>query len=89
MLVTTQDANRLIADVWFARADFAHDHGPIIEGLVRGIFDAMEKLKDQDAKKKVSELMAAGYNIPAVGRAVDAGRCPQHQLGRELPVLHQ
>jgi NitT/TauT family transport system substrate-binding protein len=65
LLVTTQDANRLIADVWFARADFARDHGPIIEGLVRGIFDAMEKLKSQDAKKKVSELMAAGYNIPA------------------------
>ncbi len=64
MLVTTQDANRLIADVWFARADFAKDKGPIIEGLVRGIFDAMEKLKDQGAKKKVSELMAAGYNIP-------------------------
>jgi NitT/TauT family transport system substrate-binding protein len=65
MLVTTGDANRLIADVWFARADFARDHGPIIEGIVRGIFDAMEKLKEQDAKKKVSELMAAGYNIPS------------------------
>jgi NitT/TauT family transport system substrate-binding protein len=65
MLVTTGDANRLIADVWFARADFARDHGPIIEGIVRGIFDSMEALKSQDAKKKVSELMAAGYNIPA------------------------
>jgi len=64
MLVTTQDANRLIADVWFARADFARDHGPIIEGLARGIFDAMERLKEQSEKKKVSELMAAGYNIP-------------------------
>jgi NitT/TauT family transport system substrate-binding protein len=65
MLVTTQDANRLIADVWFARADFARDHGPILEGLARGIFDGMERLKDQTEKKKVSELMAAGYNIPA------------------------
>jgi NitT/TauT family transport system substrate-binding protein len=65
MLVTTQEANRLIADVWFARADFARDHGPILEGLARGIFDAMERLKDQAEKKKVSELMAAGYNIPA------------------------
>ena len=64
MLVTTQDANRLIADVWFARADFARDHGPIIEGLARGIFDAMERLKEQSEKKRVSELMAAGYNIP-------------------------
>ncbi len=65
MLVTTQDANRLIADVWFARADFARDHLPIIEGLTRGIFDAMERLKQQPEKKKVSELMAAGYSIPA------------------------
>jgi outer membrane protein OmpA-like peptidoglycan-associated protein len=64
LLVTTQDANRLIADVWFARADFARDHGPILEGLVGGIFDAMERLKQQAEKKKVSELMAAGYNIP-------------------------
>ncbi len=45
MLVTTQTANKLIADVWFARADFAKDHPGIIEGLVRGIFDAMEELK--------------------------------------------
>ena len=89
MLVTTQDANRLIADVWFARADFARDHGPILEGLVRGIFDAMERLKEQPEQKKVSELMAAGYNIPAVRCALHARRCPQHQLGRELPVLHQ
>ncbi len=65
MLVTTQDANRLIADVWFARADFARDHGPILEGIVRGIFDAMERLKQQSEKIKVSELMAKGYNIPA------------------------
>src|SRR5262249_28417543 len=26
ILVTTQQANKLIADVWFARADFAKDH---------------------------------------------------------------
>lgn len=64
MLVTTQEANRLIADVWFARADFARDHEPVLEGIVRGIFDAMEELKKDDARKTVSELMAAGYNIP-------------------------
>ena len=52
MLVTTQEANRLIADVWFARADFARDHGPIIEGIVRGIFDAMERLKDQSREEE-------------------------------------
>jgi ABC-type nitrate/sulfonate/bicarbonate transport system substrate-binding protein len=62
MLVTTQTANRLIADVWFARADFAQDHPDKIEGIVRGIFDAMEELKTESAKAKVAQLMADGYN---------------------------
>src|SRR5216117_2587862 len=61
LLVTTQTANKLIADVWFARADFAKDHPDIVEGMVRGIFDAMEALKTQEA----TQLMAAGYSIPA------------------------
>jgi NitT/TauT family transport system substrate-binding protein len=65
LLVTTQQANHLIADVWFARADFARDHTPILESLMRGIFDAMVRLKEQPERQKVAELMAAGYNIPA------------------------
>ena len=65
LLVTTQTANKLIADVWFARADFAKDHPDIIEGLVRGIFDAMEALKTQEAKQQAARLMAEGYSIPA------------------------
>ena len=65
MLVTTQTANRLIADVWFSRADFAQDHPDKIEAIVRGIFDSMEELKSETGKAKAAELMAAGYNIPA------------------------
>jgi ABC-type nitrate/sulfonate/bicarbonate transport system substrate-binding protein len=75
MLVTTQTANRLIADVWFARADFAKDHGDKVEGIVRGIFDAMEELKTEGAQAKVAQLMADGYNIPAtdtLGMLADA-----------------
>jgi NitT/TauT family transport system substrate-binding protein len=64
MLVNTQTANKLIADVWFARADFAKDNGAIIEGLVRGIFDSMEALKTQEAKTQAARLMATGYSIP-------------------------
>ena len=64
MLVNTQTANKLIADVWFARADFAKDHPQIIEGMVRGIFEAMEALKSQDTKAQAAKLMAAGYSIP-------------------------
>ena len=65
MLVTTQTANRLIADVWFARADFAKDHPDKIEAIVRGIFDAMGDLKSENARKEVAQLMADGYTIPA------------------------
>ncbi|MBM4088436.1 MAG: hypothetical protein FJ276_03260 [Planctomycetes bacterium] len=65
MLVTTQTANKLIADIWFARADFAKDRPDIIEGLVRGIFDAMEALKTDQAKADTAKLMAAGYGMPA------------------------
>jgi NitT/TauT family transport system substrate-binding protein len=75
VLVTTSTANKLIADVWFARADFAKDNPDIMEGLARGIFDAMEDLKAQDAKQKVAKLMATGYSIPesdALGMLGDA-----------------
>ena len=66
MLVNTLTANKLIADVWFARADFARDHRDICEGLVRGIFDAMETLyDDQSAQDRASVLMGAGYELPA------------------------
>jgi NitT/TauT family transport system substrate-binding protein len=65
MLVNTQTANKLIADVWFARADFAKDHPDKIEALVRGIFDSMEELKKEDRKAEAARLMAEGYNIPA------------------------
>ncbi len=75
MLVNTTTANKLIADVWFARADFAKDHPDIIEGLVRGIFDGMEALKSDASKATAAKLMAAGYSIPesdALGMQGDA-----------------
>jgi NitT/TauT family transport system substrate-binding protein len=65
MLVTTQTANKLIADVWYARADFAKDHPDICEGLVRGIFDSMVELKADGEQGKVANWMGAGYSMPA------------------------
>jgi len=65
LLLSTGTANKLIADVWFARADFAKDHHNIIEGLVRGIFDSMESIKDDNEKNKLVQWMAEGYNMPA------------------------
>jgi NitT/TauT family transport system substrate-binding protein len=63
MLVNTGTANKLIADVWFARADFAKDHPGIIEALVRGIFDGMEDMKNDAKKQQCAKLMAQFYNI--------------------------
>ena len=65
MIVSTLTANKLIADVWFARADFANENKEICEGLVRGIFDAMTELNTEAGKKSVSELMADGFGLPA------------------------
>ncbi|HEX2750700.1 MAG TPA: phosphate ABC transporter substrate-binding/OmpA family protein [Verrucomicrobiales bacterium] len=64
LLVSTATANKLIADVWFARGDFARDHADICEGLARGIFDGMAKIKTDDGKKQAAALMAKLYSIP-------------------------
>jgi NitT/TauT family transport system substrate-binding protein len=65
LLVTTATANKLIADVWFARADFARDNPEIIEGIVRGIFDSVVALKTEAEKQKVAKWMADGFGLPA------------------------
>jgi ABC-type nitrate/sulfonate/bicarbonate transport system substrate-binding protein len=65
MLVSTQTANRLIADVWFARADFARDNPEVIEGLVRGILDAVDELKTDASKQAVGKMMDEFYSLPA------------------------
>jgi NitT/TauT family transport system substrate-binding protein len=75
MLVDTATANKLIADVWYARADFAKDHPDLIEGIVRGIFDSVESLKDQAEQQKVAGWMATGFAIPqdeCMGMLADA-----------------
>ncbi|MCC6154705.1 MAG: OmpA family protein [Candidatus Hydrogenedentes bacterium] len=64
LLVTTATANKLIADVWFARADFAKDHPDICEGLVRGIFEGMEMAKTDEGKQQAAGYMSKLYNIP-------------------------
>ena len=65
LLIATNTANKLIADVWFARADFGRDHPEIIEGLVRGIFDATEELQQDANKAKVGPMMDAFYKLEA------------------------
>ena len=69
LLISTATANKLIADVWFARADFGRDNPDIIEALVRGIFDATEELKTDQNKDTVSSMMDTFYSLdPGTGK---------------------
>lgn len=75
LLVSTATANKLIADVWFARADFARDNPDICEGLVRGIFAGMEKMKTEEGRKQAAAHMSKLYSIPeadTLGMLADA-----------------
>ncbi|MBZ5496674.1 MAG: OmpA family protein [Acidobacteriia bacterium] len=47
ILSSTKDANKLIADVYAVRADFVRDHPEVVEGLVSGIFEGMDIIKDK------------------------------------------
>ena len=77
ILTTTGEANKLIADVWVARADFAKDHPEIIEGLVAGIFDGMRRSEGRHEE---------GPGLPVDGRGLrhDRGRGQGH--GKSTPT---
>jgi NitT/TauT family transport system substrate-binding protein len=78
MLVNTATANKLIADVWFSRADFARDNPDIIEGIVRGILDAVTELKDEAKQRDAAKLMDDVFSLPpgsAQGMLADAHWC--------------
>ncbi|NLI78819.1 MAG: OmpA family protein [Candidatus Riflebacteria bacterium] len=63
VLTTTAEANRLIADVYAVRADFAKDHPEVVKGLVGGIFEGMALLKNGANKAKAFQWMADGYGM--------------------------
>jgi ABC-type nitrate/sulfonate/bicarbonate transport system substrate-binding protein/outer membrane protein OmpA-like peptidoglycan-associated protein len=54
LLSSTKDANRVIADVWAARADFARDHPEVMEGLVSGVFDGLSFINGSPANLKTA-----------------------------------
>lgn len=63
ILTTTADANKLIADVWAVRADFARDKPEIVKGLVAGIFEGMDLLENATYKAQAFQWMADGYGM--------------------------
>jgi len=60
ILSSTADANKLIADVYALRADFARDHPEIVEGLMAGIFEGMDFIKEkpEEAARWMAEAFA-------------------------------
>ncbi|MFB3891664.1 MAG: phosphate ABC transporter substrate-binding/OmpA family protein [Phycisphaerae bacterium] len=61
ILSSTADANKLIADVYAVRADFARDHPDVVEGLVAGIFEGMDMLKSDP--RPAYKWMADAFNM--------------------------
>lgn len=62
ILTTTADANKLIADVWAIRADFARDHPDVVRGLVEGVFEGMELARANP--DQAAQWMAEGFSMP-------------------------
>jgi NitT/TauT family transport system substrate-binding protein len=61
ILSSTADANKLIADVYAFRADFARDHPEVVEGLVAGIFEGMDMVKQKP--EEAAKWMADAFGM--------------------------
>jgi NitT/TauT family transport system substrate-binding protein len=61
ILSSTQEANKVIADVYAFRADFCRDHPDIVAGFVEGVFEGMDYAKDH--LNEVSQWMADAYGM--------------------------
>src|SRR5206468_6417026 len=61
ILSSTADANKLIADVYAFRADFARDHPDIVEGLLAGIFEGMDLVKEKP--EQAAKWMADAFGM--------------------------
>ena len=62
LIVSTESANRLIADVWAVRNDFFRDHPEIVANLVRGIFDGIDMVRKD--VPTAAALLSKAFGIP-------------------------
>jgi NitT/TauT family transport system substrate-binding protein len=63
LIVSTDSANHLIADVWAVRNDFFRDHPEIVSGLVRGIFEGMDLVRKDP--KAAAQALSKAFSLPA------------------------
>lgn len=69
LLTSTGDAKRLIADVFAVREDFATRHPDVVKGLVAGILEGVEFIKQNpDA---VAEMLFEGYKTFGIASVAD------------------
>ena len=61
ILSSTADANKLIADVYAIRADFVRDHPDVVEGLIAGIFEGMDLVKEKP--EEAARWMADAFGM--------------------------
>jgi len=62
LIVSTQSANRRIADVFAIRNDFANDHPEIVQGLVTGILQGIDKVRANP--EQAAQQLAQAFNLP-------------------------
>ena len=62
LVVSTESANHLIADVWAVRNDYFRDNPQIVANLARGIFEGMDMVRKDPLG--AAKLMSAAYSLP-------------------------
>jgi NitT/TauT family transport system substrate-binding protein len=62
LVVTTDSANHLVADVWAVRNDFYRDHPAMVANLVRGIFEGMDMVRKD--VPNAAKLLSAAFSLP-------------------------
>jgi NitT/TauT family transport system substrate-binding protein len=61
VLSSTSEANKLIADVYAVRADFTKDHPEVVDGLIAGIFEGMDFVKQ--SPEQAAKWMADAFGM--------------------------
>ncbi|MFO1497168.1 MAG: phosphate ABC transporter substrate-binding/OmpA family protein [Verrucomicrobiota bacterium] len=62
LVVSTDSANHLIADVWAVRNDFYRDHPDVVANLVRGIFEGIDLVRKD--VPGAAQLMSKAFGLP-------------------------